>query len=362
MKIRYILLAIFLPLVAYSSAKIINADISPTAAIQFSKMAAGTANNVATFNGSGFIGAGVAPGASGNVLASNGTNWVSQSGATGPTGATGSTGPVGATGATGAAGATGPTGITGATGATGANGATGATGPTGLTGATGAIGATGVAGATGATGGTGSIGATGATGSGATGATGAVGATGVAGATGAVGATGSTGATGGTGITVLDYWYGVHESNYKWHNTGSSFSDPTNDTVGTFTEKKNLNFGTVTTAASNLPGIVFTPTNSANHYDFSVIIEDTYSTANNVSAYSLTDGTTELGECAVGHPGTTTDAMQCAIQGDYAPGTASAVTLKIQSKTTGGTVNTGQVNGNNTAWGYTISWKFLRVK
>ena len=90
--------------------------------------------------------------ATNQVLQYNGTAWVNASaagGATGPTGATGATGVAGATGVTGDTGPTGPTGLTGATGVTGATGITGATGPTGVTGATGITGATGPTGPTG---------------------------------------------------------------------------------------------------------------------------------------------------------------------------------------------------------------------
>lgn len=66
------------------------------------------------------------PGASGNVLVSNGTAWVSQSGAAGPTGPTG---PQGSNGTIGVDGATGPTGPTGADSTVA--GPTGAVGPTG---------------------------------------------------------------------------------------------------------------------------------------------------------------------------------------------------------------------------------------
>lgn len=60
------------------------------------------------------------PGASGNVLVSNGTAWVSTSGMAGPTGPAG------------AAGVAGPTGPAGTNGTIGVNGATGPTGPSGL--------------------------------------------------------------------------------------------------------------------------------------------------------------------------------------------------------------------------------------
>ncbi len=70
---------LLLPIFAHAAGKIINADIAPsgTANIALNKLAASTANNVCTFDASGYIAGGVAPGTSGNVLSSNGTNWVS---------------------------------------------------------------------------------------------------------------------------------------------------------------------------------------------------------------------------------------------------------------------------------------------
>lgn len=62
---------------AFADGKITNADIYSAAAIAMTKLAAKTANNVCTFDGSGFIGSGVAPSTSGNVLTSNGTTWAS---------------------------------------------------------------------------------------------------------------------------------------------------------------------------------------------------------------------------------------------------------------------------------------------
>jgi hypothetical protein len=123
-----------------------------------------TANSVILGNSTGSVQT-VSPGASGNVLTSNGTIWISQEGggggggATGLTGATGLQGDIGATGASGIQGATGASGIQGATGASGIQGATGASGIQGEIGATGigTPGATGVAGLTGATGAGGSL-------------------------------------------------------------------------------------------------------------------------------------------------------------------------------------------------------------
>lgn len=71
-----LLLSLFSPNAA-ADGRITNADIYSAAAIATTKFAAKTANNVCTFDGSGFIDNGIAPGASGNVLTSNGTVWTS---------------------------------------------------------------------------------------------------------------------------------------------------------------------------------------------------------------------------------------------------------------------------------------------
>lgn len=77
MNIKILFLLPLISLNAFADGRITNADIYSAAAIATTKLAAKTANNVCTFDGSGFIGTGVAPGTSGNVLTSNGTVWTS---------------------------------------------------------------------------------------------------------------------------------------------------------------------------------------------------------------------------------------------------------------------------------------------
>jgi hypothetical protein len=58
------------------------------------------------------------------------------------------------------------------------------------------------------------------------------------------------------------YWAGYHDSTCSWGRANSSFGDPTADATCVFTERKNVNFGSVTSYLSGsdkLPGIVFTP-------------------------------------------------------------------------------------------------------
>lgn len=58
------------------SNSIVNADINSSAAIERSKIASGTSNQVIVNDGSGFL-SGVSPGSNGNILRSNGTVWAS---------------------------------------------------------------------------------------------------------------------------------------------------------------------------------------------------------------------------------------------------------------------------------------------
>jgi hypothetical protein len=69
----------FFSLNSYAAGKIVNADIAPsgTANIARNKLAASTAHNACTFDNSGYIAGGVAPGVSGNIFQSNGTDWTS---------------------------------------------------------------------------------------------------------------------------------------------------------------------------------------------------------------------------------------------------------------------------------------------
>ncbi len=78
MKLFILSLFLLIPVNAHAVAKIINADIaaSGTANIALNKLAASTAHNAATFDASGFLAGGVAPGSSGNYFRSNGTDWL----------------------------------------------------------------------------------------------------------------------------------------------------------------------------------------------------------------------------------------------------------------------------------------------
>jgi len=160
----------------------------------------------------------VAPGATGNILVSDGTNWTSAPGGGG--GGAGSTGPTGPTGPVGPAGPTGPTGLKGLIGATGPTGAAGVTGPTGPTGLQGLIGATGP--------------------------TGPLGATGLTGPTGMTGLIGMTGPTGPTGsVANVGTISGSSTPNGASITSGVLSLAPADDTNG----------GVVTTAAQTFAGV-----------------------------------------------------------------------------------------------------------
>lgn len=62
--------------------------------------------------------------------------------------------------------------------------------------------------------------------------------------------------------TSMNAWFGYHDKDCQWSVTSVTPADPTGDSSCTFTELKNINFGTVTSALSSgnkIPGIIFTP-------------------------------------------------------------------------------------------------------
>ena len=69
-----------------------------------------------------------------------------------------------------------------------------------------------------------------------------------------------------------------------------------------FTERTNRNFGTSDKpAGSKLPGIVFTPPSTGRYY-ICALAQASNGTSSNYSAYSMTDGTTEIAQDVQRYP------------------------------------------------------------
>ena len=126
-------------------------------------------------------------------------------------------------------------------------------------------------------------------------------------------------------------WSGYHSTDCSWTSSSASFADPSADASCTFTERTNRNFGTVTSAGSKTPGIVFTPPATGRYY-ICAIAQASNGTASNYSAYSMTDGTTEITQASSRYP----NIISTPICGIYNVSSVASTTIKLQFKSIGG--------------------------
>ena len=164
----------------------------------------------------------------------------------------------------------------------------------------------------------------------------------------------------GSGGITGTYWAGNHNYGYTWHTTSSSFVDPSSFTTGTFNQTQNANFGSVTTAASNNPGITFSPVSSSAVYLVTVLVGVYNASVNSGVALSLTDGTNVISQPGIWVQGPTAANSEgmLTLTGIWIPGTTSPVTLKLQMYAAGGGTAemTGGEPGSNT-----LEWTLVRI-
>lgn len=150
------------------------------------------------------------------------------------------------------------------------------------------------------------------------------------------------------------YWSGFHDSGYTWSSVSTvAFVDPTNNTVGTFTEKKNSNFGVVSTAAGLLPGITFTPASSSAVYFVSASVGGYNDTTGQNVAFELVYGTNQVGTGGMQQNGSVITTSP--LNGLCAPESVSPVTLSIKMKVSANTGNIAIANAN------AIEWSIMRI-
>lgn len=126
-------------------------------------------------------------------------------------------------------------------------------------------------------------------------------------------------------------WSGYHATDCAWTTSSASFADPAADASCTFTERTNRNFGTVTSAGSKLPGIVFTPPSTGRYY-ICALAQASNGTSSNYSAYSMTDGTTEIAQGSSRYP----NIVSTPICGIYNAASVASTTIKLQLKSIAG--------------------------
>jgi hypothetical protein len=143
----------------------------------------------------------------------------------------------------------------------------------------------------------------------------------------------------------------------NWTTTSTTFADPTftgggNDTL-TVRQSNNI---TLTAAASDLPGITFTPSSAQAVYLISVSAGVYSSVAGGGTSVRLTDGTTVVAVAPeVQTPVGATDSI--VITGVYVPGTTNAVTLKLQVAASSGTSGLG----STVSPGVGIEWSVVQL-
>lgn len=160
---------------------------------------------------------------------------------------------------------------------------------------------------------------------------------------------------------VANSWSGYHSSDCVWTVTQTTYAaDFAMDASCTFTERSNVNFGTVTSAndgtpGNNLPGIVFTPTR-AGTYHVCAHMTGRGDNAVDTAAYELFDGTTVVSDKPLGLSGSTVR-NTIDLCGNYKATSTASVTLKIRGK-----VSAGQIVIDDSSSGSNpIEWSIYQI-
>jgi hypothetical protein len=150
---------------------------------------------------------------------------------------------------------------------------------------------------------------------------------------------------------VANQWQGYHDNDCAWTSSAASYTDFGADGSCTFTERKNNNFGSVSSAGSKTPGITFTP-KKANTTYFVLARATAYSGGAAACSVQLTDGTTVIDKSS----NELTKRSPFPLMGLYTATSTLAVTLKLQGLCSGDTLNIA-TNGNST----TIEWTLFEL-
>lgn len=148
---------------------------------------------------------------------------------------------------------------------------------------------------------------------------------------------------GSGGAPEAQLWSGYHSNaDCAFSRTNTAYGDFAADSTCTFTEIKNVNFGTVTSALSGsdkLPGIVFTPAQAGTYYVcYSGAIAG--GTANARVFLALLDSSgVVIDECL--HRQVSGSIETCKLCGFSTASDTSPQTIKVQGKADSGAVNTG---------------------
>lgn len=154
---------------------------------------------------------------------------------------------------------------------------------------------------------------------------------------------------------VANSWSGYFDNNCSWGRTNTAFGDPIADSLCSFGENSNRNFGTVTpylSGSDKLPGIVFTPKKTENVY-WVCANPFTSATSTNTWELRLWDGTTTVAYASAIPSGS--EFYNAQLCGIYVTTSLSPVTLSVQSRVSGG----GTVTIGSSAISATINWSIF---
>jgi hypothetical protein len=152
---------------------------------------------------------------------------------------------------------------------------------------------------------------------------------------------------------VAGSWSGYHDNTCSWSRTNVAFGDPTADSTCTFTERRNINFGSVTSALSGsdkLPGITFTPKKANTSYFICYQGNAINGSANIQVGNRLWDGTTVVADFQ-NQVNSSTSVYPIGGCGIYYASSISPVTLKVQTASSSSSINmTAGTYGNSIEW------------
>ena len=134
--------------------------------------------------------------------------------------------------------------------------------------------------------------------------------------------------------TSAAYWSGYFDNAVAWSRASTSYGDYTCSGTSNLVQRTNNNFGTVTKAASNLPGITFTPPRVGSYFIcMSVVIQPGVITTTNGA--QMTDGTNILSTVST-YQSSTNNFSTIYMCGIETVSSLSPVTIKLQGKSLSG--------------------------
>jgi len=144
-------------------------------------------------------------------------------------------------------------------------------------------------------------------------------------------------------------WTG-YQTGGAWTSNTAGFVDGTNSGGNAITTR--ISNGLTCTAASGTQnGITFTPRTAQSVYKITASSCVASAGAGGVTGLQLTDGTTVIAQASQQSGGTGTWYFPFTISGDYAPGTTSAVTVKLQLNNVSGSSSAiAGVSGTSVEW------------